>query len=116
MKLIKLPFLCLLLMLSHVGFSQILLESSQTSDPIDWAKPKEYTLAAVEVDCSQYTDKNIVRLLSGLTPGDKIQIPGDKISEAIKNLWKQSLFELQEEGYCQKYRLSDHSLLLLSNR
>ncbi len=93
MKLIKLPFLCLLLMLSHIGFSQILLESSQTSDPIDWAKPKEYTLAAVEVDCSQYTDKNIVRLLSGLTPGDKIQIPGDKISEAIKNLWKQSLFE-----------------------
>ncbi len=93
MKLIKLPFLCLLLMLSHVGFSQILLESSQTSEPIDWAKPKEYTLAAIEVECSQYTDKNIVRLLSGLTPGDKIQIPGDKISEAIKNLWKQSLFE-----------------------
>jgi outer membrane protein insertion porin family len=93
MKLIKLPFLCLLLMLGHAGFSQILLESSQGSDPIDWAKPKEYTLAAVEIDCSQYTDKNIVRLLSGLTPGDKIQIPGDKISEAIKNLWKQSLFE-----------------------
>lgn len=93
MKLIKLPFLCLLLMLSHAGFSQILLESSQGSEPIDWAKPKEYTLAAVEIDCSQYTDKNIVRLLSGLTPGDKIQIPGDKISEAIKNLWKQSLFE-----------------------
>jgi outer membrane protein insertion porin family len=93
MKLIKLPFLCLLLMLSQAGFSQILLESSQASDPIDWAKPKEYTLAAVEIECSQYTDKNIVRLLSGLTPGDKIQIPGDKISEAIKNLWKQSLFE-----------------------
>ncbi len=93
MKLIKLPFLCLFLMLGQAGFSQILLESSQGSEPVDWAKPKEYTLAAVEIDCSQYTDKNIVRLLSGLTPGDKIQIPGDKISEAIKNLWKQSLFE-----------------------
>lgn len=93
MKLIKLPFLCLLLVLSHVGVSQVLLESSESSEPIDWAKPHEYTLAAVEVESSQYTDKNIIRLLSGLTPGEKIQIPGDKVSEAIKNLWKQSLFE-----------------------
>jgi outer membrane protein insertion porin family len=31
--------------------------------------------------------------LSGISYGDKIQIPGDKISEAIKSLWKQSLFE-----------------------
>ncbi len=72
--------------------AQVLLESSD-STPIDYAKPKEYTLAAIEIECSQYTDKNIVRLLSGLTVGDKIQIPGDKISEAIKGLWKQSLFE-----------------------
>ncbi len=93
MKFIKLPVLCVLLVLSHVGFSQILLESSNVADSIDWAKPKEYTLAPIEVECSQYTDKNIVRLLTGLTAGDKIQIPGDKISEAIKSLWKQSLFE-----------------------
>jgi len=93
MKFIKLPILCFLLVLSHVGFSQILLESSSKADSLDWAKPKEYILAPIEVECSQYTDKNIVRLLTGLTAGDKIQIPGDKISEAIKSLWKQSLFE-----------------------
>ncbi len=93
MKFIKLPILCFLLVLSHVSFSQILLESSSKADSLDWAKPKEYILAPIEVECSQYTDKNIVRLLTGLTAGDKIQIPGDKISEAIKSLWKQSLFE-----------------------
>lgn len=92
MKFIRLPFLMVMLAISHIGFSQILLESSGT-EPLDWAKPKEYTLAPIEVECSQYTDKNIVRLLTGLTAGDKVQIPGDKISEAIKNLWKQSLFE-----------------------
>ena len=93
MKFIKLSLLCFLLVLSHAGISQILLESSGNTEPIDWAKPKEYTLAPIEVECSKYTDKNIVRLLTGLTAGDKVQIPGDKISEAIKNLWKQSLFE-----------------------
>ncbi len=94
MKFIKFPFLLFLLVLGQVGFSQILLESSSGGgEPLDWAKPKEYTLAPIEVECSQYTDKNIVRLLTGLMAGDKVQIPGDKISEAIKNLWKQSLFE-----------------------
>ena len=33
-----------------------------------------------------------MRLLSGLQEGDKIQLPGDKIGEAIKSLWKQGLF------------------------
>ena len=67
----------------------------QTNDveQLDWSKPKEYTISGIEIECSEYTDKNIVRLLSGINYGDKIQIPGDKIAEAIKNLWKQSLFE-----------------------
>lgn len=75
-----------------LSYAQIELGSSNT-EPIDYAKPKEYILAGIEVECSQFTDKNVVRLLSGLTVGEKIQIPGDKISEAIKTLWKQSLFE-----------------------
>ncbi|MCF8424901.1 MAG: outer membrane protein assembly factor BamA [Bacteroidia bacterium] len=67
----------------------------QTNDveQLDWSKPKEYTISGIEIECSEYTDKNIVRLLSGINYGDKVQIPGDKIAEAIKNLWKQSLFE-----------------------
>ena len=75
------------------GLAQVVPVELNSSEAIDWAKPKEYTIAGIEVECSEYTDKNIVRLLSGITYGDKVQIPGDKISEAIKNLWKQSLFE-----------------------
>ncbi len=99
MTFLKYSVLFLLLFFGKLGSAQILGSSNPAdsakvpADPIDWAKPKEYTLAPLEVECSQFTDKNIVRLLSGLTPGDKIQIPGDKISEAIKSLWKQSLFE-----------------------
>ena len=75
------------------GIAQVVPVELNSAEAIDWAKPKEYTIAGIEVECSEYTDKNIVRLLSGITYGDKVQIPGDKISEAIKNLWKQSLFE-----------------------
>ena len=67
--------------------------SIDSSNVIDWAKPKEYVIGGIEVDCSEYTDKNVIKLLSGISAGEKIQIPGDKISEVIKNLWKQSLFE-----------------------
>lgn len=90
MKLFRSPLLLFFLIYCSMGFGQTLLDNGQ--QPIDWSKPKEYNLAGIQVE-AQYTDKNIVRLLSGLTVGDKIQIPGDKISEAIKTLWKQGLFE-----------------------
>lgn len=82
----------LLFTFSKVSFAQD-VPTEISSNGIDWSKPKEYTIAGIEVECSDYTDKNVIRLLSGLTYGDKIQIPGDKIAEALKNLWKQSLFE-----------------------
>lgn len=82
-----------LLAISNIMSAQIISVESNSSNNLDWAKPKEYTIAGIEVLGSQYTDQNIVRLLSGITHGDKIQIPGDKIAEAIKNLWKQGLFE-----------------------
>ena len=82
----------LLLAIGNMASAQIISSESGSSEPIDWAKPKEYTIAVIEVESTE-TDKNVIRLLSGISSGDKIQIPGDKISEAIKNLWKQGLFE-----------------------
>lgn len=84
--------LILILFASGTVLSQIPLGQDENIT-IDWAKPQEFVIAGIEVECSEYTDKNIIRLLSGLSVGDKIQIPGDKISESIKTLWKQGLFE-----------------------
>lgn len=58
---------------------------------LDYTTPKEYEIKSVEVTGIQYLDKNALKVLSGLTPGDKIKIPGDRISGAIENLWKQGL-------------------------
>jgi outer membrane protein insertion porin family len=94
MTFLKYLILFFLLALSSLSNAQVAPADINTeTSSLDWSKPKEYTVAGIEVECSEFTDKNIVRLLSGITYGDKIQIPGDKISEAIKNLWKQSLFE-----------------------
>ena len=80
--LVFLAFLCL------GGFSQndsLFLESLKS--------PKKYTIGGISIEGADNTDKNVLSLLSGLTVGDEITVPGDKISEAIKALWKQSIFE-----------------------
>jgi outer membrane protein insertion porin family len=55
--------------------------------------PKKYKIASVLADGNKFTDGNVILLLSGISQGDIISIPGDEISGAIKKLWKQGLFE-----------------------
>ena len=59
---------------------------------INYANPKEYVIGGITVSGTKYLDKKVLILLSGLTVGDKIQVPGEKISKAIESLWKQKLF------------------------
>jgi outer membrane protein insertion porin family len=55
--------------------------------------PKKYRIADVLPEGNKFTDGSVIVLLSGLTKGDPISIPGDEVSGAIKKLWKQGLFE-----------------------
>ena len=66
--------------------------SAQTS-LIDYSNVKEYTLVHVYVHGCQLVDSNVVRLISGLPIGEKINVPGEKTSAAIDNLWKEGMFE-----------------------
>lgn len=69
---------------------------SQVNDSLFLAmakNPKKMRLGPIQVEGAFFTDKNVIILLSGLTQGDEIFLPGDKISEAIKKLWKQGMFE-----------------------
>jgi outer membrane protein insertion porin family len=60
---------------------------------IDYASPKEYIIAGISVSGVKYLDNNVLIMLSGLTIGDKARIPGDKITQAVRKLWDQGLFE-----------------------
>jgi len=65
-----------------------------TSKVLNLAAPKEYEIAQEPtVVGAQHMDVAVLLLISGLTKGDKIEVPGTKITAAIKNIWKQGLFE-----------------------
>ncbi len=61
---------------------------------IDYENPKQYELGGIDVKFkgTSFTDRNIVILMSGLSVGQKITIPGDETRIAIERLWKQKLF------------------------
>ena len=70
--------------------AQILAGEGQVTD---YNKPKEVYIGGITVSGVKYLDGNVLIMLSGLTVGDKVKIPGDKISQAVRKLWEQGLFE-----------------------
>jgi outer membrane protein insertion porin family len=58
---------------------------------LNYTSPQEYTIAGIEVTGLNVLDKNAMVSLTGLKIGDKIKIPGDGISGAIRKLWKHGL-------------------------
>lgn len=59
---------------------------------VDYKNPKEYVIGGIQVEGTQFLDKEVLIMLSGLRVGDKVVVPGEKFSKAIQNLWKQGLF------------------------
>lgn len=60
---------------------------------VDYRVPKEFTVGGITVSGAKNLDSKAIILFSGLSVGETITIPGEEISKAIKNLWKQKLFE-----------------------
>ena len=58
---------------------------------LNYANPGEYVIAGIEVTGLNVLDKTAMIALTGLRVGDKIKIPGDAITTAIRRLWKQGL-------------------------
>lgn len=62
-------------------------------DKIDYANPKEYTIAKTEIEGVTTLDVRVLKLVSGLIEETKIKVPGEKFQAAIKLLWKQGFFD-----------------------
>ena len=58
---------------------------------LNYANPTEYYIGGIEVTGLNVLDKNAMISLTGLKIGDKIKIPGDQISSAVRKLWKHGL-------------------------
>jgi outer membrane protein insertion porin family len=58
---------------------------------LNYTNPAELVIAGIEVTGLNILDKNAMVSLTGLRVGDKIKIPGDAITSAIRKLWKHGL-------------------------
>ncbi len=81
-----------ILLLTLVACFASLIGSGQTGESINLAVPSDYRIAGITVLGAEFTDVQAVKLFTGLRVGDEITIPGDRISEAVRNLWNQRLF------------------------
>jgi outer membrane protein insertion porin family len=60
---------------------------------IDYANPKEYEIGGITFSGLKYMDQNVLLMLSGLTVGDRIMVPGERITNSVRKLWDQGFFE-----------------------
>lgn len=77
--------------LNAPAFAQIPIGSDLS--PFDYSRPREYEIAGITVEGVQYLDPNVLIMISGLKVGDRVKVPGDRITDAIRKLWDQGLFE-----------------------
>lgn len=73
--------------------AQVLLNQANDSASfkLDYNTPKEYILGPIKVEGIQYLDPDALVSISGLKEGDRIAIPGESLSTAIRKLWDQGL-------------------------
>ena len=66
-------------------------KSTEKQVSVNYSNPKSYEIADIKVEGVEFLDNNALISLSGLKVGDKIKIPGDEVSTAIKKLWNQGI-------------------------
>jgi outer membrane protein insertion porin family len=84
-------FFSLLLGLENSLFAQIQIGDDLSE--IDYSSPTDYEIGGIVVEGAKYVDATMLTLISGLRVGDKVSIPGDGISSAIRKIWEQGMFE-----------------------
>ncbi len=85
------PFILfsLLLLNFHGNAQQALADHDLELDPLN---PQEFEIGGISVTGTQAINDNVVIMVSQLSVGQQIEIPGEAISNAIRNIWKQGLF------------------------
>lgn len=90
----KILWLMFLLSLLPASKAQIVVGGSSGGDyDIDYLTPKKYEIGGITLQGAENLDQRMVLMVADLHVGDKVQVPGDRISGAIDKLWKQGLFE-----------------------
>ncbi len=90
--------LFLLFILSFMGMAAVHAQSPIQLDTIYNPEinysdsPRSFEIAGISISNVTNKDEYVLVSLSGLSVGQRIYIPGEEISAAVKRLWKQGLF------------------------
>ena len=93
MKEIKKLLLAIVLCVGALGAQAQVVVGSGDGYDLDYLTPKTYEIGGITFEGAESFDTRVVLLVAGLQVGDKIRLPGDKVSSAVENLWKQGMFE-----------------------
>lgn len=78
-----------------VVFPMLLQAQDTLSDEyfeMNYQRPKKYTVGGIGIKGVKFLDERILSALTGLYEGQVITLPGDELTRAIENLWKQKFF------------------------
>ncbi len=91
--LLSFTFIC---SLSKAQFRIGLGANAGTQNPLDnlnYETPQEYNIAEITVKGAKFLDPNTLISVSGLSVNDRIALPGEAISSAIRRLMEQGILE-----------------------
>ena len=72
--------------------AQAAIDTVIPAGPIVLEKNKKYMIGGITVDGNETISEQSILIFSGLSTGQRLKIPGDKLSSAIKKLWTSKLF------------------------
>lgn len=94
-----------ILLLPSATASALDIKLNENSAPVDTIYnpdiiyspiPKQYEIAGIKVTGIPESDEYLIIGFSGLSVGDKVDIPGSAITDAVKRFWRQSLYSKVE--------------------
>jgi outer membrane protein insertion porin family len=96
MKQILTVLFCIFLAYPQLTFGQFRknrekANTAPSTENFNYANPQEYYIGGIDITGLKILDKNAMISLTGLRVGDKVKIPGDQISNAVRKLWKHGL-------------------------
>lgn len=89
----RLLLLAILLLLNGIVLRAQTVVGGGDGYDLDYLTPKTYEIGGISYEGADNFDTRVVQLVAGLQVGDRVKVPGDKISAAVENLWKQGMFE-----------------------
>lgn len=76
-----------------IGVGKRPVQQAEENKIVDYKNPKEYVIGGITVEGVKYLDQNTLISVSGLNVNDRIKIPGERISTAIKRLMRDGILE-----------------------